>query len=119
MPFLVDVYNALQSYLSLLDVLGPRVSTQKLRDFTLVHVGSQSRNCPLARRAPAAYATCTDVGTLMGKSFAWMFVILVLILVDYNEFRSVLLLGFVLLTQYCAGDKIEKSEMDWACGAYG
>jgi len=55
----------------------------------------------------------------MGKSFAWMFVILVLILVDYNEFRSVLLLGFVLLTQYCAGDKIEKSEMDWACGAYG
>jgi len=22
-------------------------------------------------------------------------------------------------TQYCAGDKIEKNEMDWACGAYG
>ena len=20
---------------------------------------------------------------------------------------------------YCAGDKIEKNEMDWACGAYG
>jgi len=27
--------------------------------------------------------------------------------------------GFVLLTQYCAGDKMEKNEMGWACGAYG
>jgi len=26
---------------------------------------------------------------------------------------------FVLLTQYCAGDKIEKNEMAWACGVYG
>ena len=26
---------------------------------------------------------------------------------------------FVLLTQYCAGDKIEKNEMGWACGVYG
>jgi len=26
---------------------------------------------------------------------------------------------FVLLTQYCAGDKIEKNEMDWVCGVYG
>ena len=25
----------------------------------------------------------------------------------------------LLLTQYCAGDKIEKNEMGWACGAYG
>ena len=25
----------------------------------------------------------------------------------------------VLLTQYCAGDKIEKNEMGWACGTYG
>jgi len=25
----------------------------------------------------------------------------------------------VLLTQYCAGDRIEKNEMGWACGAYG
>jgi len=24
-----------------------------------------------------------------------------------------------LLTQYCAGDKIEKNEIGWACGAYG
>ena len=24
----------------------------------------------------------------------------------------------VLLTQYCAGDKIEKNEMGWACGLY-
>jgi len=22
-------------------------------------------------------------------------------------------------TQYCVGDKIEKNEMGWACGAYG
>ena len=26
---------------------------------------------------------------------------------------------FVLFTQYCAGDKIEKNEMGWACGSYG
>ena len=25
----------------------------------------------------------------------------------------------VLLTQYCAGDKIEKNEVGWACGPYG
>jgi hypothetical protein len=25
----------------------------------------------------------------------------------------------VFLTQYCAGDKIEKNEMGWACGTYG
>jgi len=23
------------------------------------------------------------------------------------------------VAQYCAGDKIEKNEMSWACGAYG
>jgi hypothetical protein len=28
-------------------------------------------------------------------------------------------LGSVLLTQYCAGGKIKKNEMGWACGAYG
>ena len=27
-------------------------------------------------------------------------------------------LDLVLLTQYCAGDKIEENEMGWACGAY-
>ena len=26
---------------------------------------------------------------------------------------------FVLLTQNCMGDKMEKNEMGWACGAYG
>jgi len=30
-----------------------------------------------------------------------------------------LLLLLFDLTQYCAGDKIEKNEMGWACGAYG
>ena len=28
-------------------------------------------------------------------------------------------LRYVLLTQYCAGGKIEKNEMGGACGAYG
>jgi hypothetical protein len=28
-------------------------------------------------------------------------------------------LSDVLLTQYCVGGKIEKNEMDGACGAYG
>ena len=27
--------------------------------------------------------------------------------------------GAVLLTQYCAGGKIVKNEMGWACGSYG
>jgi hypothetical protein len=27
--------------------------------------------------------------------------------------------GSVLLTQYCAIDKIRKDEMGWACGTYG
>jgi len=29
------------------------------------------------------------------------------------------MLLYVFLTQYCAGDKIEKNEMGWECGAYG
>ena len=32
---------------------------------------------------------------------------------------TIFLISFLLLTQYCAGDKIEKNEMGWACGAYG
>ena len=32
---------------------------------------------------------------------------------------SISTLIFVLLTQYCADDKIEKNEMSWACNAYG
>ena len=32
-------------------------------------------------------------------------------------FHSNILLG--VLMQYCAGDKIEKNEMGWACGSYG
>jgi len=34
----------------------------------------------------------------------------------YNEELNDL---YVTLTQYCAGDKIEKNEMGWACGANG
>jgi len=26
---------------------------------------------------------------------------------------------FVVLTEYCVGDKIEKNETGWACGVYG
>ena len=33
--------------------------------------------------------------------------------------KCVQTLEFVLLTQYCAGDKIERNEMGWACAAYG
>ena len=32
---------------------------------------------------------------------------------------AVRILSARLLTQYCAGGKIEKNEMDGACGAYG
>jgi len=31
----------------------------------------------------------------------------------------IIIIRCVLLTQYCAGDKIEKNKMGWACGAYG
>ena len=36
-----------------------------------------------------------------------------------NLFTTIYSSKFVILTQYCAGDKIEKNEMGWACGAYG
>ena len=36
-----------------------------------------------------------------------------------SQFVSIRRSTSVLLTQYCAGDKIEKNEMGWACGAYG
>jgi hypothetical protein len=38
---------------------------------------------------------------------------------DGNVILKIIVKKFVLLTQYCAGDKIEKNEMSWACGAYG
>jgi len=28
-------------------------------------------------------------------------------------------MNYIKLAQYCAGDKIEKNEVGWACGAYG
>ena len=36
-----------------------------------------------------------------------------------DVFATAIIHRLVLLTQYCAGDKIEKNEMGWACGAYG
>ena len=38
---------------------------------------------------------------------------------NYNSVYIAPLIVHVMLTQYCAGDKIEKNEMGWACGAYG
>ena len=38
---------------------------------------------------------------------------------DVRHIDLLIAIRFVLLTQYCAGDKIEKNEMGWACGAYG
>ena len=35
------------------------------------------------------------------------------------KFVTLFATRFVHVTQYCAGDKIEKNEMGWACGAYG
>jgi len=41
------------------------------------------------------------------------------VLVEDPEWkRSLENLG-IHFTQYCAGNKIEKNEMDWACGEYG
>ena len=38
---------------------------------------------------------------------------------EWRRLHNEKLNHFVLLTRYCAGDKIEKNEMGWACGAYG
>jgi len=49
-----------------------------------------------------------------------MFVIFIKILKNKRHLIcSINTLEMALLTQYCAGDKIEKNEMGWACGAYG
>ena len=37
---------------------------------------------------------------------------------EWRRLHNEELNDFLLLTQYCAGDKIEKNEMDWACGMY-
>ena len=47
-----------------------------------------------------------------------LFVYKIQFLLYYFE-NLILLYWFVLLTQHCAGDKIEKNETGWACGAYG
>jgi len=53
-----------------------------------------------------------------GQTFYLHFCVLLEILIDYfpNRIEKI---NLVLLTQYCAGDKMEKNEMGWACGAYG
>ena len=38
---------------------------------------------------------------------------------SFTALLLLLLVVVVVLTQYRAGDKIEKNEMGWACGAYG
>ena len=38
---------------------------------------------------------------------------------EWKRLHNEELNSFVLLTQYRAGDKMEKNEMGWACGAYG
>jgi hypothetical protein len=34
------------------------------------------------------------------------------------HFKFLLVITYSLLTQYCAGGKIKKNDMGWACGAY-
>ena len=38
---------------------------------------------------------------------------------EWRRLHNEELSEFVLLTQYCAGDKIEKNKMGRACGGYG
>ena len=38
---------------------------------------------------------------------------------EWRRLHNEELNDLLLLTRYCAGDKIEKNEMGWACGAYG
>ena len=39
--------------------------------------------------------------------------------ISINSFYITVLVFLNFLTQYCAGDKIEKNEMSWVCGTYG
>jgi hypothetical protein len=39
--------------------------------------------------------------------------------VEWRKLHNEELNDLELLTQYCAGGKIETNEMGWACGAYG
>ena len=38
---------------------------------------------------------------------------------EWRRLHNEKLNDILLLTQYCAGDKMEKNDMGWACGAYG
>ena len=38
---------------------------------------------------------------------------------EWRRFHNEELIDLYSSPKYCAGDKIEKNEMGWACGAYG
>ena len=41
------------------------------------------------------------------------------VMVEWRRLHNEELNDLYCLIQYCMGDKIEKNEMGWACGAYG
>jgi hypothetical protein len=64
-------------------------------------------NCPSLLSLPNEVLLCT---CLLNAYFSSLNVI---------DFIVLVITGNVLLIQYCAGGKIKKNEMGWACGAYG
>jgi hypothetical protein len=58
--FRIQVYCGLKYCPSLLEVVGLRVPTQYLRDFSMFNFSPSLKNCPSARYASAANVVCRD-----------------------------------------------------------
>jgi hypothetical protein len=56
--FLTQVYRGFIHYSSSLEIVGFRVPDRHIRDFPMFSVSSESKNCPSARCALAAYVVC-------------------------------------------------------------
>jgi len=84
-----------------------------------------SRNPKIHLRHSQASATCLYPGPAQSSPHAhiplnsklWiLYIYSTNIGTEY--FKHGIYSSFLFLTQYCAGDKMEKNEMGWACGVY-
>jgi hypothetical protein len=59
--FVINVLSGSKSCPSTMDIIGLRVSTRNLRDFSLLHVSSFYKNCPSGRCVTAANSICNQL----------------------------------------------------------
>ena len=59
--FVINVLLRSKSCPSTLDIIGLRVPTRNLRDFSLFHVSSYYKNCPSGRCVTAANSICNNM----------------------------------------------------------